>query len=50
VILDQPLDGSIGAVIGGIIGAIGAAAVQMRAFRQGRKSARADQSVSAAAD
>jgi hypothetical protein len=50
VILDQLLDGSIGAVIGGSIGAVGTGAVQIWSFRQGKKSARADQSISAAAD
>ena len=48
--LDQLLDGSIGAVIGGIIGAVGTGAVQIWSFRQGRKSARADQSFSTAAE
>lgn len=50
MILDQLLDGSIGAVIGGMIGAVGTGAVQIWSFRQGRKSARADQSVSTGAD
>jgi hypothetical protein len=50
VILDQLLDGSIGAVIGGIIGAVGTGAAQIWSLRQGKKSARADQSISAAAD
>ncbi len=50
VILAQLLDGSIGAVIGGIIGAAGTGLVQIWSFRQGEKSARADQSVSTAAD
>lgn len=43
------LDGIVGAVIGGIIGAVGTGATQIWSFRQGKKSARADQSVSAAA-
>jgi hypothetical protein len=50
VILDQLLDGSIGAVIGGVIGAVGTGAVQIWSFRQGRKLARVDQSISTAAD
>jgi hypothetical protein len=50
VILDQLLDGSIGAMIGGVIGAVGTGAVQIWSFRQGKKSSRADQSVSTAAD
>lgn len=50
MIFAQLLDGSIGAVIGGVIGAVGTGAVQVWSFRQGEKSARADQSVSAAAD
>lgn len=39
-----------GAVIGGVIGAADTGLVQIWSFRQGRKSARAEQSVSAAAD
>ncbi len=50
MILAQLLDGSIGAVIGGIIGATGTGLVQIWSFRQGKKSARAEQSVSTAAD
>lgn len=47
--LSTLLDGIVGAVIGGIIGAVGAGMIQVWSFRQGKKSARADQSVSAAA-
>jgi hypothetical protein len=50
VILAQLLDGSIGAVIGGIIGAVGTGAAQIWSFCQGKKSSRANQSVSTAAD
>jgi hypothetical protein len=50
VILDQLLDGSIGAAVGGIIGAVGTSAAQIWSFRQGKRSARVGQSVSAAAD
>jgi hypothetical protein len=46
VIVDVLLDGVIGGVVGSVI--IGAA--QVWSFRQGKKSARADQSISAAAD
>ena len=48
--LAQLLDGSIGAVIGGIIGAIGTGAAQVWSYRQGKKSARTDQSIATATD
>jgi hypothetical protein len=51
VILHQLLEGdSLGPIIGGIIGAVAVGTAQIWSFRRGKQSARADQSVSAAAD